>query len=112
MKIAIASSDGKIIDQHFGQACHVLIYQIEREGLRLIELREKNNEPICNHEYMCVRGLELLKDCKVLFCKRIGDVPKKKLHEQGIEVVESKKETIPHAVVQYLTKMTNEIRMD
>lgn len=112
MKIAIASSDGKIVDQHFGQACHILIYQIEKEGLRLLELREKSNKPIYNPEYMCLRGLELLKDCKVLFCRRIGDAPRKKLCEFGIEVVESKSETISYAVIQYLTKIAKEIKLE
>lgn len=112
MKIAVASSDGKTVDQHFGQACHFLIFQMGNEGLKFLEMREKSKKPVYDHEYRWKRGLDLLKDCRVIFCRRIGDEPRQELQELGIEVVESKKETIPIAVTQYLTKMINEIRLE
>jgi predicted Fe-Mo cluster-binding NifX family protein len=112
MKIAVASSDGKTVDQHFGQACHFLIFQMGKEGLKFLELREKSKKPAYDHEYRWKRSLDILKDCKVIFCRRIGDEPRQELQKLGIEVVESKKETIPIAVTHYLTNMINEIRLD
>jgi nitrogen fixation protein NifX len=112
MKIAVASSDGKRVDQHFGQANHFFIFQMGDEGLKFIELREKSKKPVYDHEYRWKRGLELLKDCRVIFCRRIGDEPRKEIQELGIEVVESKKETIPTAVTRYLTNMINGINLD
>jgi nitrogen fixation protein NifX len=112
MKIAVASSDGKTVDQHFGQACHFLIFQIGKEGLEFIEMREKSKKPVYDHEYRWKRGLDILKDCKVIFCRRIGEEPRNELKDLGIEVVESKKETIPLAVTQYLTSMINGIELD
>ena len=112
MKIAVASSNGETVDQHFGQACHFLIFQIGKEGLEFIEMREKSKKPVYDHEYRWKRGLELLKDCRVVFCRRIGDEPRQEHHELGIEVVESKNETIPHAATRYLTNMINGIKLD
>lgn len=112
MKIAVASSDGKTVDQHFGQSCHFLIFQIGKKGLEFIELREKSKKPVYDHEYRWKRGLDVIKDCKVIFCRRIGEEPRKELEELGIEVVESKKETIPGAITQYLTLMINGIKLE
>jgi nitrogen fixation protein NifX len=110
MKIAVASSDGKTVDQHFGQACHFLIFQMGNGGLEFIELREKSKRPIYDHEYRWRRGFEILKDCRVVFCRRIGEEPRQKLQEIGIEVVESKKETISKAITGYLTSVIQEIK--
>lgn len=110
MKIAVASSDGETVDQHFGQAHHFLIFQMGKGGLEFVELREKSKKPIYDHEYRWKRGLEILKDCRVVFCRRIGDEPRQKLQEIGIEVVESKKETITNAITGYLASVIQEIK--
>lgn len=110
MKIAVASSDGERVDQHFGQAQHFLIFQMGKSGLEFVELREKSKNPIYDHEYRWKRGLEILKDCKVVFCRRIGDEPRQKLLENGIEVVESKNNTITNAITSYLTLVIQEIK--
>ncbi|HMK53718.1 MAG TPA: NifB/NifX family molybdenum-iron cluster-binding protein [Methanobacteriaceae archaeon] len=105
MKIAVASSDGKIIDQHFGQACHFLIFELGTEGIQFLELREKGTASFRNHEYRWTGALKLLKDCRVIFCRRIGDEPREKLEEMGIEVIESKKESIKTAIISYLSML-------
>ena len=110
MKIAVASSDGEKVDQHFGQAKHFLIFQMGKSGLEFVDLSEKNRPPIYDHEYRWKRGLEILKDCKVVFCRRIGDEPRQKLLENGIEVVESKNNTITNAITSYLTLVIQEIK--
>jgi nitrogen fixation protein NifX len=112
MKIAVASSDGKTVDQHFGQACHFLIFQMGNGGLEFLELREKSKKPIYDHEDRWKRGFDILKDCRVVFCRRIGDEPRQKLQEIGIEVVESKKEPISNAITDYLTSLIQEIKLN
>jgi nitrogen fixation protein NifX len=112
MKIAVASSDGETVDQHFGQASHFLIFQMGKGGLKFLELREKSKKPIYDHEYRWKRGLDILKDCRVVFCRRIGDEPRQKLNEIGIDVVESKKETISDAITGYLTSVIEEIKLN
>lgn len=110
MKIAVASSDGQRVDLHFGQAHHFLIFQMGKNGLEFLELREKSKKPVYDHEYRWKRGLEILKDCRVVFCRRIGDEPRQKLQDIGIDVVESKKETITNAITGYLNSVIQEIK--
>ncbi len=47
MKIAVATSDGKNVDLHFGSAGIFLIFEIEENNLNFLELREK---PRFNHK--------------------------------------------------------------
>ena len=42
MKIAVASTDGKIIDLHFGDANQFLIFKIKNGEGKFQEIREEN----------------------------------------------------------------------
>jgi predicted Fe-Mo cluster-binding NifX family protein len=112
MKIAVTSSDGKTVDKHFGEANQFLIFQMGKGGLEFLEIREKSSEPVYDHEYRWKRGFKLIKDCKVIFCRRVGDEPREEFHKLGIEVVESKNETIPVAITGYLASIIQEIKSD
>nr|WP_279383518.1 NifB/NifX family molybdenum-iron cluster-binding protein [Methanobacterium formicicum] len=49
IKVAVASSDGKYINQHFGMASQFLIFQLDDNGThKFLELRE--NKPACSTE--------------------------------------------------------------
>lgn len=40
MKVAVVSSDGKVINQHFGKASRFLIFEVNCDEIRFIEVRE------------------------------------------------------------------------
>ncbi len=44
-KAAVASSDGKVINQHFGRAKEFLIFEITNQEFQFLELRQNN--PAC-----------------------------------------------------------------
>jgi nitrogen fixation protein NifX len=74
-KVAVASSDGKFVNQHFGMAQQFLIFEIDDEGeYKFIELRE--NVPACDveghTEDAMRRSIELISDCKVVIASQIG----------------------------------------
>ncbi len=77
-KVAIASSDGKFIDQHFGQAPHFLIFEIkENQDFEFIEVRENippYDDPnlLENHNNALARSADLISDCKVALASQIG----------------------------------------
>jgi predicted Fe-Mo cluster-binding NifX family protein len=100
MKIAVATSDGKNVDLHFGSAGIFLIFEIEENNLNFLELREKPNLPINKHSDRWSMSLKLLGDCNAVFCSRIGLEPKEALQNKGIEPVESQK-TIKEVVEDY-----------
>lgn len=101
MKIAVATSDGKNVDLHFGSAEIFLIFEIEENNVNFLELREKPKISIKEHSDRWTASLKLLEDCNTVFCSRIGDEPKEALQNKGIKTVESKK-TIKEAVKDYL----------
>ena len=45
MRVAIVSSDGKVINQQFGKASRFLIFEVEDGKIQYIE--ERKNTPIC-----------------------------------------------------------------
>lgn len=75
-KIAVASSDGIVVNNHFGRAKDFYIYQIDEEE-RIHFLEKRNVEPVCeggNHDDEKLRlNLEKLSDCQYLLVSRIGN---------------------------------------
>ncbi|WP_414470417.1 NifB/NifX family molybdenum-iron cluster-binding protein [Methanobacterium sp. ACI-7] len=91
MKVAVATSDGKKVNLHFGSAEIFLIFKIEENGVKFLEMREKPKVNINNHSDRWAVSLKLLKDCDALFCDRIGVEPKEALQKEGIDIFESQK---------------------
>lgn len=89
-RIAVASSDGKTIDEHFGKADKFLIFDIKDGKCELIEERE--NTPICGtngHTQEKVNEtIKLISDCQAVFISRIGIGPELALQDKGINVYE------------------------
>ncbi len=102
MKIAVATSDGKNVDLHFGSAGIFLIFEIEDNNVNFLELRDKPILHINEHSDRWNVSLKLLEDCRAVFCSRIGSEPKEALQNKGIKSVESQK-TIKEAVKDYLS---------
>ncbi len=101
MKIAVATSDGKNVDLHFGSADIFLIFEIEENNVNFLEIREKPKISIKEHSDRWTVSLKLLEDCGAVFCSRIGDEPKEALHSKGIGTVESQK-SLKEAIEDYL----------
>ena len=59
MKIAVASTDGKLVDMHFGDANKFLIFEIEDGEGKFHEIREKTNLPLNNHTDCWVASIDL-----------------------------------------------------
>jgi nitrogen fixation protein NifX len=86
-RIAIASSDGQSVNQHFGQAENFLIYEVSEGNIEFIEDREVTAEPN-NYDHSDVRIdhiLNLISDCKIVFALRIGEQVVRKLNARDIK---------------------------
>lgn len=75
MKIAVASSDGIVVNSHFGKARDFYIYEMDdKEQVHFLEKRSVT--PVCeggNHDDEKLKtNLEKLKDCGYLLVSRIG----------------------------------------
>lgn len=87
-KVAVASSDGKYVNQHFGMTQQFLIFEIDEEGnYKFLELRK--NVPACDvgghTDEAMARSVELISDCKAVLASQIGPGAVNILAAHGIE---------------------------
>ncbi len=94
LKMAIASSDGKVINQHFGKARRFIIIESDGDEIKVLEVRENN--PACGTlEYgghaddTLDRSISLIGDCDAVLCSRVGGGAADALFSRGIEPVEA-----------------------
>lgn len=90
-KVAIASSDGIVINQHFGRADTFYIYEVlGMKQCKFIEKREVTS--VCNggnHDNKDLRAcISRLKDCKYVLASRIGMGAVNMLEQSGITPME------------------------
>lgn len=107
-RIAVASTDGKTINEHFGKASSFLIYETGKEGYTFIEKRSVT--PLnCESEHTeesLASNIEALKDCKAVVTVKIGGPVKRAFEINGISIFE-KSDTIDNALTKlaaYYTK--------
>jgi predicted Fe-Mo cluster-binding NifX family protein len=86
-RIAIASSDGESVNQHFAQAENFLIYEVSDDGVVFIEDREVNvnSEEKLHSDTKIEIITNLLKDCKAVFVLKIGERAIRYLYVNGIK---------------------------
>ncbi|MDQ5770040.1 nitrogenase cofactor biosynthesis protein NifB [Thiothrix subterranea] len=87
--MAIATSGGGIINQHFGHAREFLIYEANAHDVRFISHRK--TDLYCSGDDTCGDGesvlqktINALKGCEVVLCSKIGYEPWGMLEEAGI----------------------------
>lgn len=85
MKIAVASTDGKNIDLHFGDADQFFIFDIV--GKEFLELRKKPELPLEDHSERWKASIGMLDDCKAILCRKIGKEPHIELRKKGIKCI-------------------------
>lgn len=73
-KIAVASTDGTTVNEHFGRASVFRIYRLHDQGHEFLELRE--NAPPCEgqrHDDDALdRAARLIADCRGVVAAQIG----------------------------------------
>jgi len=111
-KIAVTSKYGKLVDQHFGHATELLIYQAKGKEFHLIETRTTTQYCADNVECDSSEGqkeaaIKAISDCDAVLTMRIGYNGQKRLAAEGIMSVEycyTIEEGLGYAVDQLLLK--------
>ncbi len=90
-KIAVVSSDGIVVNQHFGHADKFLIYEVKNDkNYRFVEIRTV--EPVCNFgnhdDKHLTENLLKIQDCKYLLVSRIGAGASMRAEQIGITPME------------------------
>jgi len=90
VRIAVATTDGKVVNEHFGRASAFYILELDEAGYRLMEKRE--TAPVCaggTHDDRAMGNtVALLGDCRAVLVSRAGPGAKRSLEIQGISVFE------------------------
>jgi nitrogen fixation protein NifX len=102
-KIAIATTDGKVINQHFGRTEYFYIGEVnDMEEFRYLEKRKLT--PVCQgkeHEAEVLYNVaEKLSDCRYVLVSQIGPSAEYVLNEKGISVL-----TIRHYIDSAVKKL-------
>lgn len=103
-KAAAASSDGIVVNQHFGRADTFYIYEIAQNGeYRLLETRTV--KPVCNggnHNDQELRdNIRVFGDCKYILVSRIGAGAANMAEQSGITPME-----LPGLIEEAVEKLT------
>ncbi|WP_026527074.1 NifB/NifX family molybdenum-iron cluster-binding protein [Butyrivibrio sp. VCD2006] len=93
--IAVATSDGEIIDTHFGHADSFLILEVDEDG-NYEEIEERDVRSACGGGEDCVRCsgsimndvAENLKDVDFVLCARSGPHAEEVLRRYGIAILD------------------------
>ncbi len=90
MLIAVASKDGKEINQHFGHAERFLIYDVDNSDAKLVD--ERKVERYCSFDPEHPLRGHLLKSiaaalagCRAVVTAQMGEHPKGELEKLGVE---------------------------
>ena len=91
LRIAIVSTDGTNVNDHFGMAKRFLVYDCNDETT-LVEERQTESLSVGDpdHTFDAEKFGQiaaLLKDCAKIYITKIGDTPAAKLREMGVEPV-------------------------
>lgn len=106
-KVAFASSDGKVVNQHFGKSKMFHIVEIDEESKTYKYIESRKNEPSCKDfehtEDSLSKSVSLIKDCQVLFIAKIGPGAKKKIEENDIQAI-----IAPYFIEDILKELIND----
>ena len=88
--MAVATSGGGVINQHFGHAKEFLVYEASPAGVRFISHRK--TDLYCSGDSSCGEAetaldftIRALEGCEVVLCSKIGYEPWSTLEEAGIQ---------------------------
>ena len=116
--MAVATSGGGLINQHFGHAREFLIYEASTNGVRFIGHRKVDQYCIgndtCGEKDSALSGsIKALKGCEAVLCSKIGYEPWGLLEEAGIHPNgEHAMEPIEEAVLAVYQEMIASGRLD
>jgi predicted Fe-Mo cluster-binding NifX family protein len=102
IKVAIASTDGKVVNEHFGRATKFHVFELNPNGFKFLETRPV--ERCCNggeHEDSAFEKVaHTLNDCKAIFVAKIGLGASNYMESKGFIIFES-----PYVIEDVLNKV-------
>jgi len=89
--VAVATKGGGVVNQHFGHAKEFQIYEVDGNEARFVGHRKIDH--FCQSGYgekaTLEKIIEVIADCKAVLVSKMGESPKEKLQQAGIQTVEA-----------------------
>ncbi len=89
IRVAVAANRGENLDGHFGSCERFLIYQLDRQTLKLIDVRT-TVEADAAEDRNAARS-ELIGDCQIVFVQSIGGPAAAKVVRAGVHPIKNPK---------------------
>lgn len=91
-RAAFASSDGKVVNRHFGRAEKFHIVDIDEEADNFTYVETRTHAPVCvefeHSDAALAEAAALIGDCRAVFVARIGQGAQEVLKSHGIQGLE------------------------
>jgi nitrogen fixation protein NifX len=87
IKVAFASTDMKVVNQHFGSAESFAIYAIDMEHIQLLEVNQFGQLIQDGDEDKLVAKLNVLEGCAAVYSQAVGASAVAQLTSRGIQPV-------------------------
>ncbi|MGB5601853.1 MAG: NifB/NifX family molybdenum-iron cluster-binding protein, partial [Gammaproteobacteria bacterium] len=84
-RVACASNNAEDLDGHFGSCARFLIYQVDSDEIRLIDIRPTDGPEARDDKNAYRSGL--IADCQVLFVASIGGPAAAKVVKSGVHPI-------------------------
>jgi nitrogen fixation protein NifX len=85
VKIAFASNDRRLVNQHFGAAEAFAIFAMTETDFHLVEVAEFIETAMDGHEGKLAAKIELLEGCAAVYCNAAGASAIQQLLSKGIQ---------------------------
>lgn len=98
MNIAFASSNGEVIDQHFGWSKQFYLYEVGKEESKLLSVIDSSEEPEGEKEKLNYK-IGTIDEADIMYCTQIGPTASKMIQAAGVHPVRvAENETIAGAI--------------
>lgn len=108
LKIAFATDDGKVVNQHFGTAKTIAIYSIDPNDYRLLNVAEFESIGAEGVDDKLAAKLEFLNGCIAVYCRACGASAVKQLLEQHIQPLKVVEDSLIVELIEAFQKELNE----
>ncbi len=109
-KVAVASTDGKVVNEHFGRAAKFFVISYDEDTLKILKVEERKVTPVCHggshDENDLEHNIEILSDCDCVLVSRIGERAERKLSKRNISVFE-----LPGIISESIEKMVKYMKV-
>lgn len=102
LRVAFASSNRVVVDEHFGAASAFAIHSIDLESSVLIEVAQFIDTAMDGHEGKLAAKIDLLAGCGAVYCLAVGASAVQQLLAKGIQPIKVPDGTSIHALIEAL----------